>query len=58
MNQTVTLLTVGIGLDPNLFRVGGLLITWHGVITAIAIVAGISLAVNLGKRFNYGEDDA
>jgi phosphatidylglycerol:prolipoprotein diacylglycerol transferase len=54
----MTLLTISIGLDPNLFRAGGLLITWHGLITAIAIVAGISLAVNLGKRFNYGEDEA
>jgi phosphatidylglycerol:prolipoprotein diacylglycerol transferase len=53
----MALLTISIGLDPNLFRIGGLQITWHGVITAIAIVAGVSLAVNLGKRFNYGEDD-
>jgi phosphatidylglycerol:prolipoprotein diacylglycerol transferase len=53
----MTLLTIDIGLNPNLLRVGGLLITWHGVITAVAIVVGVSVAVSLGKRFNYGEDD-
>ncbi len=52
------LLTIRIGLNPDLFRVGGLLVTWHGLITAAAIVAGVSLAVNLGKRFNYEEDVA
>jgi phosphatidylglycerol:prolipoprotein diacylglycerol transferase len=58
MGQTLPLMTISIGLNPNLFKVGGLAITWHGLITAAAIVVGVSLAVNLGKRFNYGEDDA
>jgi len=58
MGQTLSLLTISIGLDPDLLRVGGLLITWHGLITAVAIVAGVGLGVNLGRRFNYGEDDA
>jgi len=51
-------LTINIGLEPSLFKWGGLNITWHGLITAIAIVAGVWLAVTLGKRFNYTEDDA
>jgi phosphatidylglycerol:prolipoprotein diacylglycerol transferase len=58
VGQTLTLLTISIGLDPDLFRVGGLAITWHGLITAAAIVVGVGLGVNLGKRFNYGEDEA
>jgi phosphatidylglycerol:prolipoprotein diacylglycerol transferase len=58
VSQTLTLLTISIGLDPELFRVGGLTVTWHGLITAVAIVMGVVLAVSLGKRFNYLEDDS
>jgi phosphatidylglycerol:prolipoprotein diacylglycerol transferase len=41
------LLTITIGLDPNVFRVFGLLVTWHGVFTAVGIVAGVWLAVSI-----------
>jgi phosphatidylglycerol:prolipoprotein diacylglycerol transferase len=34
-------------MDPNVGEVFGLLITWHGVFTAIGIVAGVWLAVRL-----------
>ncbi len=51
------LLTIKISWDPNLFHLGGLLITWHGVITAIAIGVAVITAVTLGRRFNYSEDD-
>jgi len=50
-------LTIKIGIDPNLFEKGGLLLTWHGVFTAVGIACGVWLAVTLGKRFNYTEDD-
>jgi phosphatidylglycerol:prolipoprotein diacylglycerol transferase len=35
---------VTIGIDPNIARVGPFLLTWHGVFTALAIVAGLLLA--------------
>jgi phosphatidylglycerol:prolipoprotein diacylglycerol transferase len=41
------LLSINIGLDPNVGRVFGLLITWHGVFTAIGIIAGVWLAVSV-----------
>jgi phosphatidylglycerol---prolipoprotein diacylglyceryl transferase len=41
------LLQINIGMDPNLGEVFGLLITWHGVFTAVGIVAGVWLAVHL-----------
>jgi phosphatidylglycerol:prolipoprotein diacylglycerol transferase len=44
------LLTINIGMDPNLGRIFGLLITWHGVFTAIGIIAGVWLAVSLAER--------
>ncbi len=57
MGSLLTALTIKIGMDPNLFEKGGLLITWHGVFTAVGIAAGVWVAVTLGKRFNYSEDD-
>jgi phosphatidylglycerol:prolipoprotein diacylglycerol transferase len=41
------LLSINIGMDPNLGRVFGALITWHGVFTAIGIIAGVWLAVGV-----------
>jgi prolipoprotein diacylglyceryltransferase len=42
-----TLLSINIGIDPNITSLGGLLITWHGVFTAIGIVVGVWLAARL-----------
>jgi phosphatidylglycerol:prolipoprotein diacylglycerol transferase len=52
------LLAINIGIDPNLGEVFGLLITWHGVFTAIGIIAGVWLAVSLasGPRINIDPD--
>ena len=47
MNQ---LLTINIGLDPNLGEIAGLLISWHGVFTALGIIAGVWLAVSVASR--------
>jgi phosphatidylglycerol:prolipoprotein diacylglycerol transferase len=50
------LLTIEIGLDPNVGEVFGLLITWHGVFTAIGIIAGVWLAVRLAEDPRIGID--
>jgi phosphatidylglycerol:prolipoprotein diacylglycerol transferase len=54
------LLTINIGMDPNLGDIGGLLITWHGVFTAIGIIAGVWLAVRVAAtdRVNIDPDTA
>jgi phosphatidylglycerol:prolipoprotein diacylglycerol transferase len=52
------LLVIEIGIDPELLRVGGLLITWHGVFTALGIAAGVWLGVTLAKNRGFTEDDA
>jgi phosphatidylglycerol:prolipoprotein diacylglycerol transferase len=44
-------------LDPEIRDFGGLLLTWHGVFTAVGIAAGVWLAVWLGKRRGFLEDD-
>ena len=44
------LLAINIGIDPNLGRVLGLLLTWHGVFTALGIIGGVWLAVSLAEQ--------
>jgi phosphatidylglycerol:prolipoprotein diacylglycerol transferase len=46
-----------INLDPTLITLGPLVITWHGVFTAVGVLAGILLAVRLGAERGFSEDD-
>ncbi|MCH7578091.1 MAG: prolipoprotein diacylglyceryl transferase [Chloroflexi bacterium] len=50
------LLTIKIGLDPTLFEVVGVEVTWHGLFTALGVVAGVAMAVFLGRRVGFQED--
>lgn len=50
------LLQINIGIDPNVFQVFGLQVTWHGVFTAIGIVAGVWLAVRVASSPRIGLD--
>lgn len=50
------LLGITIGMNPNLGTVFGLLITWHGVFTAIGIIAGVWLAVRIAESPRVGID--
>lgn len=54
---SLSMLTIEIGMNPEIHNFGGLLLTWHGVFTAIGIAAGVWLAVILGKRRGFLEDD-
>ena len=51
-------LAIEIGWDPELAQLGGLLLTWHGVFTAVGILAGVQLALQLAKVTGYDYDDA
>ena len=57
MASLLTLLTINIGIDPEIHKYGGLLLTWHGVFTAVGIVAGVYLAVFIGRKRGFLEDD-
>jgi phosphatidylglycerol:prolipoprotein diacylglycerol transferase len=46
-----------INIDPTLVQAGPLIITWHGFFTAVAVLAGIMLAVKYGALVGYDEDD-
>lgn len=52
-----SLLTIRIGLDPNIGHVGGVMLTWHGVFVAVGIAAGVWVAAKIGRRYGYSEDD-
>jgi phosphatidylglycerol:prolipoprotein diacylglycerol transferase len=52
------LLTIKIGIDPEIGKLGGLLLTWHGVFIALGIALGVWLGVWFGRRAGFTEDDA
>ncbi len=58
LSAMVSLLSIEIGIDPEIGSLGGLLLTWHGVFVAVAIAAGVYVAVQIGQRKGFTEDDA
>ena len=57
MVSGVTFRAREIGINPELREFGPLTLTWHGVFTAIGIAAGVYLAVVVGQRMGFLEDD-
>ena len=55
MNSAI-LLAIKIGLDPKLFEVAGIEITWHGLFTAVGVIAGVGVAAMFGRRAGFSED--
>ena len=55
MNSAI-LLSIKIGLDPTLFEVVGVEVTWHGLFTALGVMAGVGIAAVLGRRASFQED--
>ncbi|HXH20855.1 MAG TPA: prolipoprotein diacylglyceryl transferase family protein [Dehalococcoidia bacterium] len=49
-------LSINIGMDPNIGEFFGLLITWHGFFTAVGIIAGVWLSVNIAASERVGID--
>ncbi len=58
MPAILYLLTIKIGMDPNIAKFGSLQLTWHGIFTAVGIAAGVYLGAWLGRRQGITEDDA
>ena len=52
------LLSIDIPWGPDITNIGGFLLTWHGLFTAIGVLAGVNLALRMAKRVGYDEDDA
>jgi phosphatidylglycerol:prolipoprotein diacylglycerol transferase len=47
---------IKIGIDPEIGHLGGLVLTWHGVFTAIGIAFGVWVAVKIAERVGFIED--
>lgn len=54
--MTQLLLSIDIPINPNITSFGGLLVTWHGVFTAIGIVVGVWLAARIASSERVGID--
>jgi phosphatidylglycerol:prolipoprotein diacylglycerol transferase len=49
-------LVIKIGIDPQIAKVGGLEIGWHGVLTALGVVCGVGVAAFFARRAGFNED--
>jgi phosphatidylglycerol:prolipoprotein diacylglycerol transferase len=56
--MTDLLLTIKIGINPEIGHIGGLLLTWHGIFIALGIGLGVWLGVWFGRKAGFTEDDA
>jgi phosphatidylglycerol:prolipoprotein diacylglycerol transferase len=52
----LSVLTIAIGLDPVLARMGFLTLTWHGLFTALALAAALVLTERSGRRAGLDEE--
>ena len=55
---SLAFLVIEIPWSPNIGHIGGLLLTWHGLFTAIGILAGVQISLRMAKVVHYDEDDA
>ena len=51
------MLTIEIPWGPNITTVGGFLLTWHGLFTAVGILIGVQIAMKLARATEVDEDD-
>ena len=49
-------MVIKIGIDPEIFQIAGLEITWHGLFTALGVVVGVLMAAFLARRAGIDED--
>lgn len=50
------LLSIEIGIDPQIFNIIGIEVTWHGLFTALGVVVGVAIATYFGRKQGYPED--
>lgn len=51
-------LVIEIPWSPDIAEVGGFLLTWHGLFTAIGVLAGVNLSLRIAGWIGYDTDDA
>jgi phosphatidylglycerol:prolipoprotein diacylglycerol transferase len=50
LSALIVLLAIDINIDPVLTEIGPFTLTWHGLFTAVGIIAGVALSVWLARR--------
>ena len=50
-------LAIEIPWGPDITTIGGFLLTWHGVFTAVGILAAVQIALRMGRASGVDEDD-
>jgi len=50
------LLTIRIPIDPVPLEIGGLEISWHGIIAALGVVVGVMVAARFARRVGFTDD--
>jgi len=54
--SAVVPMAINIGIDPEIFEIAGLEITWHGLFTALGVVVGVVMAGFLARRAGIDDD--
>lgn len=54
----IPLLAISIYIDPNIFFLGPFTLSWHGLFSAIGVIAGVSLGVRIAAEAGVNEDGA
>ncbi len=54
--MSALLLSIDIGIDPTIIDKWGIQITWHGLFTALGVVAGVGVAAWFARKAGYKED--
>jgi phosphatidylglycerol:prolipoprotein diacylglycerol transferase len=49
-------LVIKIGIDPQIAKIGGIEIAWHGVLTAVGVICGVGVAAFFGRKAGFSED--
>ena len=51
-------LVIEIPWSPDILRLGAFILSWHGLFTAIGILAGVQLSLRIGQTVGYDPDQA
>jgi phosphatidylglycerol:prolipoprotein diacylglycerol transferase len=54
--SAVVPMVIKIGINPEIFSIGGVEITWHGLLTALGVVVGVVTAGILARRAGIDDD--
>ena len=54
----IYLLAIAIDIDPNLFSIGPFTLSWHGLFSAIGVIAGVTIGVRVAAEAGADEEGA